>query len=193
MECPQIISFSRASKFGCRSLYLARCAKITPTSGNLPEVRPSVTAYQRSGSGQRSGILLGQRFGSGRRTKIYLRFNTAILVVCTCLETCSRYLQQSWIPTQYGLCTGPFFHSPYPVWLISALATPSSTRPNPSNRPCKETKPKNRIKRMNMSPLPGHFFQISRKGGCLPPSASGDVSNLWTLRQNRQVSGCCAS
>ena len=33
-------------------------------------------ANQRSGSGQRSGILVSQRFGSGRRAKINLRLNT---------------------------------------------------------------------------------------------------------------------
>ena len=36
-------------------------------------------ANQRSGSGQRSGILVSQRFGSGRRAKINLRLNTALL------------------------------------------------------------------------------------------------------------------
>ena len=33
-------------------------------------------ATQRSASGQRSGILVSQRFGSGRRAKINLRLNT---------------------------------------------------------------------------------------------------------------------
>ena len=39
-------------------------------------VRPSVRAYQRSGSGQRSDILIWPEVLLCRRTKIYLRFNT---------------------------------------------------------------------------------------------------------------------
>ena len=46
--------------------------QLSQTSSNLPEVRPLVRAYQRSGSGQRSGILLWPEVRPGRRTKIVL-------------------------------------------------------------------------------------------------------------------------
>ena len=55
--------------------------KIYQRFGLLPEVRPSVRAYQRFGFGQRSGILARPEVRLGRRTKIHLRFNTGNMLL----------------------------------------------------------------------------------------------------------------
>ena len=53
----------------CAIVQLCNCAILLPVVER---------AYQRFGSGQRSGILLGPEVRFGRRMKFYLRFNTVL-------------------------------------------------------------------------------------------------------------------